>query len=229
MLCAYEPLTRYVLIELDVSLGHAEAVFVGHLGYLLSLFAHKALLGEPFAYKLFGELALGFSLGEAFFEAFGIEVARAIGCMDLVYEVDLTILFPELVLGVYEDESHLFCNLATTSKEILCVLLEKGVVLFAYKSGAYYLLTRYVFIVPLIRLGGGGDNGMLEALILAKPFSKGDAADRARPFLISAPCTTCNVAADYHFYFERLALMPDGNHGVGGGYLPVGHDVGRGI
>ena len=172
---------------------------------------------------------MGFSLGEAFFEAFCIEVARAIGGVNLVYEVDLTILFTKLVLSVYEDESHLFCNLATTSKEILCVLLKEGVVLFAYKSRAYNLLPRYVFIVPLIRLGGRGDNGVLEALILAKSLSKGDAADRARTLLISAPCATCNVAADYHFYFEGLALVPDGNHGVGGCYLPIGHDVGRGI
>ena len=149
--------------------------------------------------------------------------------MNLVYEVDLTILFTKLVLSVYEDESHLFCNLATTSKEILCVLLKEGVVLFAYKSGAYYLLTRYVFVVSFIRLGGRGDDGMFEALILAKSLSKGDAADRTCPLLISAPCATCDVAADYHFYFERLALMPDGDHGVGGGYLPIGHNVGRGI
>ena len=172
---------------------------------------------------------MGFSLGEAFFEAFCIEVARAIGGVNLVYEVDLTILFPELVLGVYEDESHLFCDLAAACKEILCILLEEGVVLFAYKSGAYYFLTRYVFVVSLIRLGGRGDDGVLEALILAKSLSKGDAADRTCPLLISAPCATCDVAADYHFYFERLALMPDGDHGVGGCYLPIGHDVGRGI
>ena len=49
--------------------------------------------------------------------------------MDLVDEVDLSVAFSKLVLGVNEDESALGGDLLTACEELACLVLNDGIVL----------------------------------------------------------------------------------------------------
>ena len=89
-----EGTTRDGLIQLDVAVGDALAVLLGHLGDDFAVTALEAVLDEPLADEFLGELLLLFATLEALFVAFGIEVAGGVGRVDLVDEVDLPSFFP---------------------------------------------------------------------------------------------------------------------------------------
>ena len=78
-------------------------------------------------------------------------------------------------------------------------------------------------------LGGGGNDGVFEALVLAHAVGDRHAADLAHAALIGTPSAAAEVAADDHLHREALATYADGDHRVGGGLLPVGADVGRSV
>ena len=59
-----------VLIEFLIASSHALAIFVGHLGHLLTGFAHKVVVDKPLAHKFLAQLTLWL----AFFKAFLISV-----------------------------------------------------------------------------------------------------------------------------------------------------------
>ena len=80
-----------VLVELDVAVGDAVDNLVGHLGHLLAFLALEAVVHEPFADKLLAELTLVLAFLQTFLVALGIEVAAAVGSVDLVDEVDLAV------------------------------------------------------------------------------------------------------------------------------------------
>ena len=64
-----------VFVKLDIAFRDFIAEFIGHFRHLLAFLAHEAVVHKPLAHEFFGELALGFALGEAFLIAFGIEIA----------------------------------------------------------------------------------------------------------------------------------------------------------
>ena len=78
-------------------------------------------------------------------------------------------------------------------------------------------------------LGGRGDDGVLELLVLAHAVGDGYSADLAGSVLVSPPRAAGQVAPDDHLYGQTLALVAYGHHGIGRGYLPVLYDVGCGI
>ena len=71
--------TRDGLIQLDVAVGDALAVLLGHLGDDFAVTALEAVLDEPLADEFLGELLLLFTTLEALFVAFGIEVREESG------------------------------------------------------------------------------------------------------------------------------------------------------
>ena len=216
-----------MLVELDVAVGNALHELVGHLGHLLSGLAHEAAVDEPLAHELLGELALGLALGELLLVAVGIEVARRVGSVDFVNQIDLATPLAELVLGVHEDEPALGSNLRTALEERTGVLFHLLVVLAADDALGDNLVARDVLVVSGFGLRGGGDDGDGELLVLLHAFGKGDATERAGAVLVLAPGATGKVAADNHLYAEALAFQTDGYHRVGRGEFPVGDDVGR--
>ena len=109
------------------------------------------------------------------------------------------------------------------------VTLHLGVDVFGHDAARYYLVARDVLVVPCVGLGGRGEYGAVETLVLAQALGKRDAAYLTRPGGVFAPCRPGQVAAHYHLYLQRLALQPHGDHGVGDGHFPVGDDVGGGI
>ncbi len=78
-------------------------------------------------------------------------------------------------------------------------------------------------------LGGGSDDGLGKALVLAHALGQTHAAQLAAAFLVGTPGTAGENAAYDHLNGEAFALETHGDHGVGGGQFPVGHDVGRGV
>ncbi len=73
--CFHELLACDVLVELDVAFGYFLAEFIGHFRHSLTLFAHESVVHKPFAHEFLRQLALGFTFGETFLIAFGIEIA----------------------------------------------------------------------------------------------------------------------------------------------------------
>ena len=54
--------------------------------------------------------------------------------MDLVHEVDLSVLLTELVLCVNEDETHLGSDLSSSLEDCLSICLELLVILLAHDT-----------------------------------------------------------------------------------------------
>ena len=68
---------------------------------------------------------------------------------------------------------------------------------------------------------------MRQFLVLLEALGQGDPAEGAVAGLVLTPGVTGQVAAHHHFHLIGLAAVTDGNHGIHGGHLPVGNDVGR--
>ena len=110
-------LVHDVIEELNVALRDAVAVGIGHLRHLLTLLALEAVIDEPLADKLLGELALRLACLVEFLIGVGVEVAARVGGVDLVDEVDLAVLLTKLILRIDEDEPLLLRQLASALKE----------------------------------------------------------------------------------------------------------------
>lgn len=219
-----------VLVELDVALADAGAELGSHLGHLLAGLAHEAVLDEPLAHKLLGELTLGLSGAQTLLVAVGIEVARRVGGVDFVNQDDLALAQAELILGVDQDEALLGGHTAAALKEGAGVALHGVIVLGRDNALSDNLLTRDVHVVAGVGLGGGGHDGAAgECLVFDHAVGETDAANLAGAGLIVAPCAAGEIAADDHFNSETFTLVTDGDHRVGAGELPVGDDVGGGV
>ena len=121
-----------MLVKLDVAVGDARDDFGGHFGYLLSGLSLETVVHQPFADKFLGQLFLFFPASKAFFVAVGVEVAGRVGGVDFVDEVNLPVLFPELVFGVNEDKSFAGCYFRSPLEEGVGVFLEQFVIFFGY-------------------------------------------------------------------------------------------------
>ena len=80
-----------------------------------------------------------------------------------------------------------------------------------------------------IGFGGGGDDRLGEFFVLTHAVGKSDAADFTAAGGIVAPCRPGEVAAYDHFHPKAFGLAAHGDHGIGSGDFPVGHDVGGGV
>ena len=149
--------------------------------------------------------------------------------MDLVHQDDLSVTLAEFVFGVHEDEALLGGHLGTALEKGAGVGLELLVILLGDDALGDDLFLRDVLVMAFGRLGGGGDDGLGEFLVLHHVFRQGNAAEGALAGLVFPPGVAGQVAADDHFDLERLAAPADGDHRVGLGDLPVGEDVGGGI
>ena len=187
------------------------------------------MLYEPLAYELLGELLLGLTLLELLLITLGVEITAGVGGMNLVNEDDLAVALAKLILGIYKDEPLAGGNLRATLEEGAGVFHHRLPVLTAHETLGYDFLGRDVLVVTFLSLGGGGDDGLGEPLVLAHAFGQLHATQFAASVLVLTPGTARQVATDDHLHTEALGLQTHGHHGVGRGQFPVGHDVGRSI
>ena len=224
-----ELLAGDVLVELHVAVGDARHNLRSHLGNPLPLLTLETVGHEPFADELLRQLALALAPCKALLVSLGVEVARRVGRVDFVHEVDDAVLLAELILRVDENQPHFCSNLAAAAVDGARVALQLLVILAAYESRRDNLLLRDILVVALGGLRGRGDNRLGELLVLDHAVGHLHAADGPLAGLVLAPCVAREVAADDHLHLERLALAADGDHRVGHGQLPVREDVGGGV
>ena len=96
-----------VLIQLNVAVADALNDLWCHLRNNLTGFPLEVVLHQPLAYELLGELLLGLTLGEALCVSLRIEIARGVGCMDLIHQVYLAVVLAELIFCVHQDQASL--------------------------------------------------------------------------------------------------------------------------
>ena len=172
-------------------------------------------------------MLLWFTFLEFLLIAFGIEVAAGVGGVYLVNQIDLAVTLAKLVLGVHKDESFLGGNLGAEVEEGTGIFLHHLVVFLAHNALCDDFFLRDVLVVTLVCLGGGGDDGLRELLVLTHSLGQSDATKSAVASLVLTPCRTGQVATDNHFHTEAFALQAHGHHRVGSGEFPVGDDVCR--
>ena len=97
--------------------------------------------------------------------------------MNLVDEVYFAVALTEFVFGINEDKALLGCHLAATLEEGVGVFLQLLIVLGAYNALGDDFLFGDVFVVSLVGLSGGGDDGGGELLVLAHALGEGYATD----------------------------------------------------
>ena len=222
-------LVHDVIEELDVALRDAVAVGVGHLRHLLPLLALEAVVDEPLADKLLGELTLRLPGLKELLIGVSVEVAARVGGVDLVDEVDLAVLLAKLVLRVDQDEPLLLRQLAAALKESERNVRDSLQLLGSHQPLLHDLIGGDIHVVPGVGLGGGGEDRVLEVLIFLHPLRQDHAAEVALAGLVGAPGATGEDGTDDHLELIRLAGVTDGDHGVGRGDLPVGDNVLGGI
>ena len=169
------------------------------------------------------------SPGKPLLVALGIEVARRVGRVDFIHEVDDAVLLAELVLRVHENQPHFGGDFAASLIDGPRVSFELLVLLAAYQTRGDDLLLRDVLVVSFGGLRGRGDDRLGESLVLDHPFGHLHAADGPFAGLVFSPGVAREVAADDHLDLVRLAFAADGNHRIRHGQLPVGEDIRRGV
>ena len=218
-----------MLIQLDIASSNAFAIFIGHFRHLLSCLAHEIVVDEPLAHKLFRQLLLRFAGFEAFGVAIGIEIARAVGGVNLVDENHLAVAFAEFIFCVNQNQALAGSNLGATSKQSASVALHGFVVFLADDALSNDFFLRDVLVVTGISLGGWSDDWFREFLVFAHTLGQLHAAQFAAAGCVFAPSAAGEIAADNHFNAETFAFKPHSHHRVGCSQLPVRHDVGSGI
>ena len=230
--CGLELGARDVLVELDVAVADALHHLGRHLGDgLVGGAVHlEAVVEQPLAHKFLAELLLRFAGSQAFGVALGVEVARGVGRVYFVHQVDLAVVFAKLVLRVDQYEAALGGYFRAALEEGEGVLLEQGILLGSGEAACQNFLFRDVLVVlAYFSLGGGGDDGRGELLVFTHALGQGDAANLAHTALVGTPGAAAQVAAHNHFNGEALAHHAHGDHGVGRGEFPVRADVGGGV
>lgn len=76
-------------------------------------------------------------------------------------------------------------NFLSASKKSAGVIFDNGVIFFAYEALGNDFFARNIEVVALICLGGGGDDGFGEALILFHPVGKTYAAQFATSVFVA--------------------------------------------
>jgi hypothetical protein len=191
----------------------------------LAFFALEPVGHQPFPHKLFAQLALFFAASLAFGIAVGIEITRAVGRMNFIHEQNLTVFFAEFVLGIYQDKSLPGGHFGTPAKQGAGVGFHLFVIGPANEPACQDFLPGNIFVVAFVGLGGWGNDGFRERVVLAQTFRQGHAAQNTATGGISAGSVTGQVAADHHFHPHGFAAMADGHVGIGCGEEPVGADV----
>ena len=161
--------------------------------------------------------------------ALGNEVTRRIGGVDFVHQHDLPVLLAELVLGVHQDEAFAGGDFRSALEQGQGVALQLLVFIGRNDAPGNDFFPGDILVMPFGRLGGGGDDGLGEFLVLAQAVGEGNAAEAAFTGLVLAPGMAGQVAAYHHFHLVRLAAPADGGHRVWHRHLPVGKDIGREI
>ena len=218
-----------VFIQFDVAVRDAGDDFGRHFRNLLAGLALETVGHQPFADELLGKLLLVLAAGEALGVSVGIEVAGGVGGVDLVHQDDLPVALAELVFGVHEDEALFGRHLRTPLEQGAGVGFELLIILLGNDALGDDFFLGDVFVMAFGRLGGGGDDGLGELLVLHHALGQRNAAEGALAGLVFAPGMAGQIAADDHFHLEGLAAPADGDHRVGLGDLPVGDDVGGGV
>ena len=128
-----------MLVKFDISAAHALAVFVCHLRNGLSRLVHEVMLNEPLAHKLFRQLLLRFALFKLLFVAVSVEVAAAVGSVNLVNEINLAVVLSELIFCVDENQAVLGGNLLSTFKQLACLVFNLSIVFCTHYALSYNL------------------------------------------------------------------------------------------
>ena len=201
-----------VLVQFDVAVRDAGDHFGGHFRNLLAGLALEAVRHQPFTDELLGQLLLVLAAGEALGVTVGIEVAGGVGRVDLVHQDDLAVALAEFVFGVHEDEAFLGGHFGAPLEQGAGVGLELLVILLGDDALGDDLFLGDVLVMAFGGLGGRGDDGLGELLVLHHAFRQRNAAEGAFAGLVFAPGVAGQITADDHFHLERLAAPADGDH-----------------
>ena len=161
-----------MLIELDIAVADTLDESIGEFGHFVAWTVHEVVVDKPLAHELLGELALRFALLKLLLVALGIEVATAIGRVDLVDEDDLAVALTELILCINEDEALFGSNLSATLKECTGVALHHLIILSADDALSDDFLLGDVLIVALVGFGRRCDDGFGKTLVFAHSIGK---------------------------------------------------------
>ena len=96
-----------MLVEFNIAFTDTIHKGIGQFRHHIALAPLEVVFHKPFAYKLFRELALLFSLVKAFLVAVGIEVTRAVRGMYFVNQVDFTVEYRNDLHGGLDTEFYL--------------------------------------------------------------------------------------------------------------------------
>ncbi|EAU69215.1 hypothetical protein STIAU_6193 [Stigmatella aurantiaca DW4/3-1] len=213
------------LVGREVLHGQLHAHFVGdRRGRALA--REPPLADEPLADVFLVEHLLVLALGEAGLVLLGDPVPAGVRGVHLVDDVELVAHLSELVLGVHEDEPPLAGLTLALGEQPQGGLGEPGPVARAGQPpGEDLRLGDGRVMLPILGLGGRGDEGHGKALVLAEPRGEGQAVGRVRSFLVVAPQAAGEVAAHHHLEGEGLARARHGDVGVRHIQHVVGDDV----
>ena len=146
--------------------------------------------------------------------------------MNLVDEIHFAVPFSKLVFGIYQYQSVLGGNLLSTCKQFAGIVFHDSIVFCRDDTLCDDFLLGDVQVVSLVCLGGRGNDGFRETLVLLHAFGQSYTTQLAAPVLILAPGRTGQDATDNHLHAESFTLQAYSHHRVGCGELPVRTDIG---
>ena len=145
--------------------------------------------------------------------------------MYLVDEINFPIAFSKLILCINKNQPTLCCNLLSTVEKTACIILHNGIILSRDYTLGYYLLTRDVHVMSLVRLCRRSDDRLWEALVLSHTIGESHSTYLTDTALIVSPSGACQVSSYNHLYTETLTRQTDRDLRVWSSQLPVRTDI----
>ena len=146
--------------------------------------------------------------------------------MDFIHEIDLSIVFAELILCIYENQTTFSSNLRSALKKCQSILLKDFIFFRCSKTLCKNFFFRDICIMLTnFCFGGRSNDGSWELLILAHTFWKANTADFTNTTLIGAPSTATEITTHNHFNGETFAEQTYSNHRIWSCEFPVWTDV----
>src|SRR3712207_1372567 len=120
--------------------------------------------------------------------------------MNLVDEINLTVMLSEFVFRINKNKPLLSCNLLTTLEQPAGIILHNLVIFFRYNALCNYFFFGNIKVMPLICFCSRRNDRFWETLILLHSVRKFHSAYLTTAILIVAPCRTCKNTAYNHLH-----------------------------
>src|SRR5574344_2117190 len=220
-----ELLTNDILIQFHISISNIRNHRRSHLRHLLPPLPLKTISHQPLTNKFLRQLLLTLTPSQTLSIPLSIIIPRRIRRMDLIHQINPTILLTKLILSIHKDKPHLPSNFLPPLINSPSILLHLLIILTTHKPLSNNLLLRNILIVTRSSLRRRSNKRLRELLPLNHPIRHKTTTQNPLPILILPPSVTSKITPDHHLHLKRLTLITNSHIRIRHSHLPIWQDI----